>query len=75
MILDPLWQQTFAAALPSTRKGGTATFSFHAGSEAVLAFARALRRLIRAFHFTLVKWTGKVEIAFALSMIVVQRHA
>ncbi len=68
MVLDPLWQQAFATALPSTREGGTAAFSFHAGSKAMLAFTRALRWLISAFHFAAVKWTGKVETAPPLSI-------
>jgi len=67
MILDALRQQTFAAALSPTRKGGAAAFGFHAGSKTVLAFTRALRWLISAFHGA-VERTGTVKVALRLSM-------
>ena len=72
VILDLFWQQTFAAALTPTRKSGAAAFGFHPSSKAVLAFTRALRWLVSAFHLAPVKWTGKVEITFPLSMAVVE---
>jgi hypothetical protein len=75
MNLDALRQQTFAAALSPTSKGGTATLGFHAGSKTVLAFARALRWLIGAFHFAMVEWMEKVEITLVLSMVVVEALA
>jgi hypothetical protein len=53
MILHTLRQKTFASALPPPRKSSAAAFGFHAGSKTVLAFARALRWLISAFHFAL----------------------
>jgi hypothetical protein len=53
MIFDPLRQKTFASTLSPARKGSAAAFGFHAGSKTVLAFTRALGRLISAFHFTL----------------------
>jgi len=75
MVLDSLRQQTFASALPPTRKGGAPAFAFHAGSKTVLTFTRALRWLISAFHSAPVKWTGKVEIRAPLSMMVVETLA
>jgi len=50
MILYTLRQQTLAAALPSTGKGGAPAFGFHAGPKTVLTFTRAFRCLISAFH-------------------------
>lgn len=48
--LDAFRQQTFAAALATTRERGASAFRLHARAESVLAFARALAWLIRAFH-------------------------
>ena len=52
MKFDAFWEQAFAPALAATRERGAAAFAFHARAETVLAFARALGWLIRAFHKT-----------------------
>jgi len=52
MSLDAFWQQTFAAALPPTRKGRATAFGTHSGAETVLTFACSLGRLVGAFHKT-----------------------
>jgi hypothetical protein len=51
MVLDAAWEQAFAPALAATCQRGAAAFCLHAGAKTVLAFARALGWLIRAFHF------------------------
>jgi len=53
VILDTFWQQTFAAALSPASKSGAAAFGLHPGSKTVLAFTRALRWLVSAFHLAL----------------------
>ena len=50
MALNPFGQQTFAPTLATARERGAAALGFHAGEEAVLAFAGALGRLVSAFH-------------------------
>jgi hypothetical protein len=50
MEFDAFRQQTFATALASAGERGAAGLGFHAGAEAVLAFARALGWLVSAFH-------------------------
>jgi hypothetical protein len=50
MALDPFGQQPFAPPLATARERGAATFGFHAGAKAVLAFARSFGRLVSAFH-------------------------
>jgi hypothetical protein len=50
--LDPFWEQTFAPALAATRERSATAFALHARTETMLAFARALGRLIGAFHKT-----------------------
>ena len=52
MFLDAFWQQTFAAALPPTRKDRATGFGAHPGTETVLTFACALGWLVSAFHKT-----------------------
>jgi hypothetical protein len=53
VILDTFWQQTFAAALSPASKSGAAAFGLHPASKTVLAFTRALRCLVSAFHLAL----------------------
>jgi hypothetical protein len=50
--IDAFGQQSFTSALTASGKSGTAALSFHARAESVLAFARALRWLVGAFHKT-----------------------
>ena len=50
MTIDALWQQTFAAALTTTREGGASAFGPHARAKTVLALARSFGWLISAFH-------------------------
>ena len=50
MALNPFGQQTFAPTLATARKRGAAALGFHAGAEPVLAFSRALGRLVSAVH-------------------------
>jgi hypothetical protein len=52
MQLDALRQEAFAAALAATGESGASTLAFHAGAKSVLTFARALGRLVSAFHKT-----------------------
>ena len=49
MDLDAFGQQTFAAFAAAAVDDGTSVFGGHAGAEAELAFAGALRRLVSAF--------------------------
>ena len=51
MDLNPLREETLAAALTATAKDGTTAFGLHTSTEAELAFARALGRLVGALHF------------------------
>jgi hypothetical protein len=48
--LDALWQKPLAAALAPPGKRGAAALGFHACTKSMLAFTRALRWLISAFH-------------------------
>lgn len=48
--LDALGQEALATALAATGERGTAAFGLHARTETVLAFARALGRLVSSFH-------------------------
>jgi hypothetical protein len=41
-----------ASALAAAGQGGAAAFGFHAGTEAMLAFAGALGSLVSSFHGT-----------------------
>ena len=50
MTIDAFWQQTFAAALTTTREGGASAFGPHARAKTVLALARSFGWLISAFH-------------------------
>jgi len=50
--IDAFGQQSFPSTLTASGKSGTATFGLHARAESVLAFARALRWLVGAFHKT-----------------------
>src|SRR5439155_8273579 len=52
MVFDAFGQETFAPALTPARERGATAFRFHPGAEAVLTFAGALGRLVRAFHKT-----------------------
>lgn len=48
--LDALWQEALATALTAAGKDGPAFLRLHAFAKAKLLFARALGRLIGAFH-------------------------
>lgn len=50
MDLDPLREKALAATLTTTVQDGATAFGLHACTEAELAFARALGRLIGALH-------------------------
>jgi hypothetical protein len=50
MTIDAFWQQTFAAALTTTRQGSASAFGPHAGAKTVLLLARSFGWLISAFH-------------------------
>jgi hypothetical protein len=52
MPLDAFREQTFAAALPPTRKDRATALGTHPGTETVLAFACSLRWLVSTFHKT-----------------------
>ena len=47
---DTLRQEPFTTTLAAALQDGTARLGFHAGAEAELLLARALGRLISAFH-------------------------
>jgi hypothetical protein len=62
MNLDPLREQTLASTLTATAQDGATAFGLHAGTEAELAFARALGRLVGALHISKVlKELGRKE--------------
>jgi hypothetical protein len=50
MELNALRQETLATALATTAQNGATAFGLHACTEAELAFARALGRLVGALH-------------------------
>jgi len=50
MDLNALRQETLASALTTTAQDGATAFGLHAGTEAELAFARALGWLVGALH-------------------------
>ena len=50
MELNTLRQETLASTLTTTAQDGATAFGLHAGTEAKLAFARALGWLIGALH-------------------------
>jgi len=50
MNLDPLREKALAATLAATTQDGATAFGLHAGTEAELAFARALGGLVGALH-------------------------
>jgi hypothetical protein len=50
MHFHALWQQALAPALTTASENGAAILGFHAGAEAELAFTRAFRSLVSAFH-------------------------
>lgn len=50
MTIDAFWQQTFAAALTTTREGGAPAFGPHARAKTVLLLARSFGWLISALH-------------------------
>jgi hypothetical protein len=52
MPVNAFRQQAFATTLPPACKGGTTAPGLHTGAKTVLAFARSLGWLIRAFHKT-----------------------
>jgi len=65
MDLDPLREETLATALATTAQNGATAFGLHAGTEAELAFARALRGLVGALHVVKVlKESGRREWRF-----------
>jgi hypothetical protein len=43
-------EKALAAPSPAPGQDGTTSFRLHAGTKPVLAFAGALRRLVRSFH-------------------------
>jgi hypothetical protein len=62
MDLDPLREKALAAALTTAAQDGATAFGLHAGTEAELAFARALGRLVGALHVVKVlKESGRRE--------------
>ena len=50
MELNTLRHETLAPTLPAAAQDGATTLGLHAGTEAELAFARALGWLIGALH-------------------------
>lgn len=50
MDLDPLREKALAATLTTAAQDGATAFGLHACTEAELAFARALGRLVGALH-------------------------
>jgi hypothetical protein len=50
MDLDPLREKALAAMTATTAQDGATAFGLHTGTEAELAFARALGRLVGALH-------------------------
>ena len=50
MELNALRQETLATTLATTAQDSATAFGLHAGTEAELAFARALGRLVGALH-------------------------
>jgi hypothetical protein len=50
MDLNALRKKALAATLATTAQDGATAFGLHAGTEAELAFARALGRLVGALH-------------------------
>ena len=50
MELNTLRQETLATPLTATIQDGATAFGLHAGTEAELAFARALGWLVGALH-------------------------
>lgn len=50
MPVNAFGKQSFATALAAARQSGPATLGSHPRAKTVLAFARALRWLIGAFH-------------------------
>lgn len=48
--LDTFWKQAFAAMATATVQYGPAGFGLHAGAKTELLLARALGRLVSAFH-------------------------
>lgn len=50
MHFGTLGQQALAATLTPAGQGGASALGLHAGTEAVLTFARALRGLVSSFH-------------------------
>jgi hypothetical protein len=50
MFLDTFRQQTFAAALPPTRKSRATAFGPHPGTKTVLTFACTFRWLVSPLH-------------------------
>ena len=62
MDLDPLREKALAAMTATTAQDGATAFGLHAGTEAELAFARALGRLVGALHVVKVlKDSGRRE--------------
>ena len=56
MDLNALWQETLASTLTTTAQDGATAFGLHACTEAELAFARALGRLVGALHVLKIFW-------------------
>ena len=51
MDLNPLRKETLAPLSATTAENGATAFGLHAGTEAKLAFARALGGLVGALHY------------------------
>ena len=69
MDLDPLREKALAATLTTTAQDGATAFGLHAGTEAELAFARALGRLVGALHVVKVlKESGRREWRFRVGV-------
>ena len=56
MDLNALRQETLASTLTTTAQDGATAFGLHACTEAELAFARALGRLVGALHVLKIFW-------------------
>lgn len=48
--LDTFWKQAFAALAAAAVQDGPTGFGLHTGAETELLLARALGRLVSAFH-------------------------
>ena len=65
MDLDPLREETLAAVTTAAAQDRATAFGLHAGTEAELAFTRALGRLVGALHVVkILKESGRREWRF-----------